>query len=168
MKKILLIMLMMVFLVAPVSAVAIDYTDNDMTAHVKDTILFGLINIGEQGTIELKSHSSVDEILGVGLGWQVTMYYDTNFGKAHQEALGDVTFIDMKTGLEVEKEWKYVYWGTETREEERCLEYQKDNNIYQTCINKEMVDFIYEGWLEYNSKDIPKGQIRIGIMVNNK
>ena len=169
-KKILLMFVIVLFLVGTVSAVRVDYSDEDMTAHIKDTILFGLINIGEQGTMELKSHSSVTEILEVGLGEQVVMYYDTNFGKAHQDALGDVSFINMKTGKEVKKDWKYVYWK-EFENEKAVYEYTDTVSENGTIIEGiEQIGTEIEmlgSWANYNSKDIPKGQIRIGVMVNN-
>ena len=156
-KKILLILMMMLLLVGTVSAVGIDYSNEDMTAHIKDTILFGLINIGEQGTMELKSHKTVDEVLSVGIGWQVTMYYDTNFGKLQQGALGEVTFIDQKTGEEVLREWKYVYLAEE----------EYENPVMENFIVTRYETLTRSLWKDYNSKDIPQGQIRIGIMVNN-
>lgn len=173
-KKIFGFLILGMFLLAMlpvVSATSIDYSNNDMTAHIKDTILFGLINVGEQGTMTLASHKSVTEVLEVGLGWQVNMYYDTNFGKAHQDALGEVTFIDMRTGEEVEKEWKYVYWGEEEYESP-IYDYKETISLNGTIIN-ERIQIGNEtktkgNWLDYNSKNIPKGKIRIGIMVNNK
>lgn len=160
-KKVFLALAMVILLIGVVSAIGIDYSNEDITAHIKDTILWGLINIGEQGTMELKSHETVTEILEAGIGWKVNMYYDTNFGKAHQDALGDPSFINMKTGEEVSREWKYVY------EEEE--EYESP---ILDCADKYCIDLGTEirtkkVWKDYNSRDIPKGQIRIGIMVNN-
>ena len=159
----------MIFLIVPmVSATKITYSANDknvedMTAHIKDTIIFGLISIGEQGTMELKSHKSPTDILQVGLGEQVTMYYDTNFGQAQKEALGDVSFIDMRTGKEVKRDWKFVYWATEEVEEEinECT-----GEVKLTC-ELRTVTVTKEYWKDFDSRDIPKGQIRIGVMVNN-
>ncbi|MEX1382612.1 LamG-like jellyroll fold domain-containing protein [Lutibacter sp.] len=172
-KKLFLTFALMFLLIVPmVSAVKIDYSPNDkgvndMKAHVEDTILFGLIAVGEQGTMELKSHKSPTDVLKVGTGWQVTMIYETNFGQAQKEILGDVTFIDMRTGLEVEKEYKFVYWGTEERERDTysCLETEMLNGTLETnCEVNGTETYTYEGWLDYNSKDLPKGQITLGLM----
>ena len=109
---------MFLFLFSYVSAVRVDYSPNDkgvkdMKAVVKDTILWDLIAVGEQGTMELKSHKTPTEIIEVGTGWQVTMIYDTNFGQAHKDILGNVYFYDLKTGEEVQRDYKFVYWGEE-------------------------------------------------------
>lgn len=177
-NRFVLFSLMFLFLFSYVSAVRVDYSPNDkgikdMKAVVKDTILFGLISVGEQGTMELKSHKSPTEIIEVGTGWQVTMIYDTNFGQAHKNILGNVYFYDLKTGEEVEREYKFVYWGTEEREREVCIEYQnitnsttKDSIPYTECSKYINESYLYEGWLDYNSKDLPKGQIKLGLMTN--
>ena len=169
--KIILMFVMVLFLVGTVSAVGIDYSNEDMTAHIKNTILFGLINIGEQGTMELKSHKTVDEIIQVGLGWQVTMIYDFNFGKAHKDALGDVTFTNMKNGEEVEREWKYVYQVEEEYESPTytCAEITPENEFaLDRCYISGTETLTRNVWKDYNSKDIPKDKITLGIMVFNK
>lgn len=176
-KKLLAFIFIFTFILAlapMVDAAKIDYSPNEkgienMKAHVKDTILFGLINIGEQGTMELKSHKSPTHVLEVGAGWQVTMIYETNFGEAHQGILGNVSFIDMRTGEEVQRDHKIVYWGEETRERDICLTYETlttygADKPYQECTQKGEENYTYEGWLDYNSKDIPKGKITLGLM----
>jgi hypothetical protein len=169
---------MFLFLFSYVSAVRVDYSPNDkgvkdMKAVVKDTILWDLIAVGEQGTMELKSHKTPTEVIEVGTGWQVTMIYDTNFGQAHKDILGNVYFYDLKTGEEVERDYKFVYWGTEERSREVCNEYQnitnsttKDSIPYTECVNYVNESYTYEGWLDYDSKDLPKGQITLGLMTN--
>lgn len=175
-KKIFLFLFLGLFLlVLPVvSAVKIEYSPNDlgvedMQAHIEDTILFNLITIGEMGTFELKSHKSPQEILKVGLGDQVVMYYDIDFKDAQSGALGNVTFINLRTGKEVERDWKFVYLTTNSYE---VPVYECSNS---TLINGTSIEDCYqsgtkieerEEWLDYNSKDIPKGKIRIGIMVD--
>jgi hypothetical protein len=169
---------MFLFLFSYVSAVRVDYAPNekgvkDMQAVIKDTILWDLIAVGERGTMELKSHKTPTEIIEVGTGWQVTMIYDTNFGQAHKDILGNVYFYDLKTGEEVERDYKFVYWGEEERTREVCNEYQnvtnstyKNSTSYTDCVNYVNESYTYEGWLDYNSKDLPKGQIRLGLMTN--
>ena len=111
-KKFLLVFVLMMFLFVPmVTAVKIDYSPNekaveDMKVKFSDTILFGLIKTGEQGTMELKSHETPKQILRVGAGEQVTMYYDFNFKDAYINGIGDVKFVDMRTGKEVKRDYK--------------------------------------------------------------
>ena len=176
MKKLFMFLILGIFLISFASAVKIDYSPNlegveDMTAVVEDTILFNLIKVGEQGTMELKSHKSPKEIKKVGLGNQVTMYYDANFKDAYPEALGDLTFIDMRTGKEVNRNWKFVYWGLE--EYESPIYECSENILLNGSINSECLQTgteikTREKWLDYNSKDLPKGKIRIGVMVEVK
>lgn len=180
MKKLLLILFLGMLLVIPVvSAARIDYSPNDkgvndMKAHVKDTILFGLIQIGEQGTMELKSHKTPTEIIDVSPGWDVTMKYELNFNELISYGLGDVYFIDLRTGKEVEREYKFVYWGTEERSRDTyetiCETNTTFKNETQSCYSQinGTETYTYEGWLDYTSKDIPKGKITLGLMVNNK
>lgn len=173
-KKILIgILVLGIFLFSftNVSAISIDYSNEDKIAHIKDTILFGLINVGEQGTMELKSHNKVTDILEVGLGWQVTMYYDANFKKEYKDALGEVTFINRRNGKEIEKEYKFVYWEEEEYDSpiyECSEEISSNGTIGEVCNILRTETKIRGKWIDYNSKDLPKGKIRIGIMVNNK
>src|SRR6056297_1814558 len=109
-KKIFLIFLFAYLLVIPTAlAVKIDYSPNDkgvndMKAHIQDTILFGLIKVREQGTMELKSHKSPTEIVKKNSGWDVNMYYEFNFGELHQEHLGEVEFINLKNNKSINRE----------------------------------------------------------------
>jgi len=175
-KKIFLFLVMGILLISMVSVVSaakIDYTPNDkqvedMKVIFSDTILFGLIKTGEQGTVELKSHETPRQILRVGTGEQVTMFYDFNFKDIYSNGLGDVKFIDMRTGNEIERDYSFVYWGTETREREVCLNYETITNLtnssfYEVCNEYGTENYTYEGWLNYNSNDIPKGYLRIGL-----
>lgn len=172
MKKVFIALIMCMFLISMVSALKIDYAKNDkqiddMKVVFSDTILFGLIKTGEQGTMELKSHKTPNEVLKVGAGWQVTMIYDINFKDVYSNGLGDVTFYDMREKKEVERDYKFVYWGTETRQRDTysCKEsLNKNGTITQDCFISGKEDYTYEGWLDYNSKDIPQGKIKLGLM----
>ncbi|MFO7888278.1 MAG: hypothetical protein R6U59_08165 [Eubacteriales bacterium] len=191
-KKLLLTFMLSLFLLSFASAAKIDYSPNDkgvkdMKVDISDDTFFGLIKTKKMGTMELKSHKSPTDIKTVGTGWQVTMIYETNFGQAHKGALGDISFIDLDTGKEVDKKYKIVYLDGQLKEREVCVKYENPNleesrNTKMT--EEEIEEYIlnYQGdcleygketygdgeWKEYNSKDIPKGKIILGLMVNNK
>ena len=165
MKKLLFALILGMFLLVlpTVLAVRVDYSPNEkgienMKAEIKDTILFGLVQVGEQGTMELKSHKSPTDVLKVGAGWQVTMIYDTNFGKAHQEALGDVYFYDVDTGKEVNKEYKIVYLDGELAERNICVKYDspdltklEDTNMTDEEIEEYVINY-KEKCIEYEKE----------------
>ncbi len=152
--KLVLIFLALVLLVGTVSAVEwndrLIYSNNDLKVSLDNW--WGL---GETiGTVELKSHSSVDEVKGVQRGKQVVMWYEFNFGDTYKDGLGEVKFKNMWNGNFVNKNYKFVYW-----KEEVCNKFSHINGTkYNKCSFGE--------WLDYNSKDIPKGKITIGIMVD--
>jgi len=152
--KIFFIMLCMIFLIGSVSASDWDnklsYSNNDLKVEFKNSIL-GLIPTSEIGTAELKSHSSVNYVKEVGLGKQVVMYYDFSFVELYKNALGEPEFIDMKTGKKVERDWRYVYWNEDKEG------YIDENGTTQIKDNSQ--------WLPCNSRDISKGNTRIGIEV---
>ncbi len=119
----------------------------------------------DYGSAELKSHSSVEEIRQVGLGKQVVMWYDFKFNELYKNGLGDVQFIDMNLMEEVEKDYSFVYWGTE--------EYEVENYVRKVLSNGSEI-FEEDGvltrtrelWLPYDSKDIPEGDVTIGVKIN--
>src|SRR6056297_2030201 len=190
-SKIFLIFLFAFLLVIPtVLAVKVDYSPNDkgvenMKAHIKDTILFGLFKVGEQGTLELKSHQSPTEVKDIcinEINWKgevtscaVSMVYETNFGELHSGALDDVTFINMRNGNEVEREYRFVYLTTEERTRDVCSQYKtltnstlKNATTYEECVEWTKESYTQEVWKPYTSRDIPKGQITLGIEVQSK
>lgn len=117
---------------------------------------------------ELKSHSNVNEIKKVGLGNQVVMYYDVNSNYILSNALEEPEFTDMKTGEIVEREWKYVYFGETIREEltYNCYDRRNENGTMSNyCEQDGTREVIIEDWIDYNSRDIPNGKIRVGIQV---
>jgi len=175
-KKIFILMIIGMFLILPVvSADKLTYSNglngnSDLKVTLSDTTLFGLIRTGNLGTLELKSHKTINEIKKVGVGNQVTMYYDFNFLELYENGLGNVEFTDMRTGKLINREYKYVYWGDESYEvpiySHKLVETKNGTINQSTQIGTETKT--RKVWLDYNSKDIPKGKIRIGIMVNNK
>lgn len=166
----------MIFLLASVSALEIDNKltyqkgengNPDLKVQLDNSFL-GLIKTSQIGTAELKSHPSVEYVKKVGVGKQVVMYYDFNFRELYTNALGTPEFIDMKTGELVDREWRYVYWGNETYQEptKYCLDVETSNGtFYPTCFKNGSIEKTRETWLPYNSLDIPKGKIKLGIEV---
>ena len=119
------------------------------------------------GTIELKSHSSVNEIKRVGAGNQVVMFYDFNFNIGVVEGLGEPEFTDMKTGQIIQRDWRYVYFGNETYSIPTFTETFLENGT-SIFIPTGTELRIRESWLPYSSKNIPSGKITLGIEVDVK
>ena len=170
MKKIILLMIIALLLVPLVSPAGwdnvLDYENKDLT--VKITNWFGLLGwLGledEIGTAELKSHSSINEVKRVGAGNQVVMWYDFNFIELYENGLGDVKFTDMKTGKEIDRDYSFVYWGKKERNvygDGKCV---YSINGTKSCERVVVGKETYNDWLPYNSINIPKGNIRIGLM----
>jgi hypothetical protein len=186
-KAILGVCLLLAMLLIPsVSATdwtkSIEYNETDVReVTFKDWWDLPLIS-GTQGTAELKSHEldSKGEIvtLQTGLGEQVVMYYDFNFKELITDGLGDVEFINLKTGKPIERDYKYVYWFKENRTRDVCLEYEIIDNSTKTfesknetaepkCLKEGTETYTFSEWRDYKSRDIPTSA-RIGVMVNNK
>jgi len=170
--KIFILIFCIIFLIGNVSAMEWDnklsYSNKDLKVELKNW--FGLGT--NYGSAELKSHPSVDYVKKVGVGKQVVMYYDFNFIELYKEGLGDVKFIDEKTGKEIERDYKFVYWG----EEEYESPVYSEQKVWNESINDYSMKKVKTGtetktrkrWLTYDSRDIPKGNIRIGIEVQVK
>jgi hypothetical protein len=175
MKKVLLFFVMSLLLLSLTSAT----TWTRLTEYSRDDVRevtfknwWGLG--GTQGTMTLGSHQLNERgeivTLEVGVGWQVTMYYDFEFNELISNGLGEVEFIDMKTGKPIERDYRFVYWTVEEQEQYVCIDKLDSKNEIFTDECKEYEKRIYEvgTWKDYNSNDIPIGNIRIGLMVNNK
>ncbi|KKN50462.1 hypothetical protein LCGC14_0632930 [marine sediment metagenome] len=177
-KKIFLVFTLMifsVFLIGNVSAFEFDnglrYENEDLKVIIENGYFFGIgewFGFNEDlGSAELKSHSSVDQVLQFGYGQEeVVIYYDFDFLEIYENGLGEVYFTDERTGKEIQKNYSFVYWANETYEEniyeEQCSilgNGTKDcNQIFVRTENT-----IREVWKPYNSRDIQKGKIRIGL-----
>lgn len=168
MKKLILMIFLMIFLVGSVSAFEFDntlrYENNDMKVTIENG--FGLPLFGSDlGTIELKSHKKVNEVLRFGFGEEeVVMYYDFTNWELYSNGLGEVYFTDKRTEKVIEKDYYFVYWG------------EKERNVYgdscglsingtRFCESVIIGTETYNNWINYNSKDIPNKNIRIGIKV---
>ena len=165
MKKILILMLCMVFLVGVVNAANWDnklsYSNNDLKVDFSNSFLL-LFETSEIGSAELKSHSSVEQVRHVGAGSQVVMWYDFDFLGLYENGLGDVEFTDIRTGGTIERDYSFVYWGEENYEAPTYSERMLKNGtiLYEQTGTETKTR---EAWLIYDSKDIPRGNIRIGL-----
>ena len=167
MKKLFLLMFVMILLVVPISAEVftidnrLTYSNEDLKVNFDNLWGFGKY----YGSIELKSHPSVDYIKKVGTGNKVVMWYDFDFNDSYINGLGEVEFTDERTGEIIDRDYSYVYWGGKVRDVYGQGDCFLNINGTQTCKTIVIGTEIYEDWLPYNSKDIPKGNIRIGIKV---
>ena len=168
-KVIVILIFFSMFLIGNVSAFEFDnkltYSNNDLKVELRNSFL--LIPTTYIGTAELKSHSSVTEIKQFGYGKEeIVMYYDFDFLEIYEDGLGEVYFTDERTGKEIQKDYSFVYWANETYEkniyEEQCSISSNGTNFCEDVfVGKE--NSLREVWKPYNSKDIPKGKIRIGL-----
>lgn len=171
MKKLIITIFCIVFLISFTTALEFDnkltYSEDDLKVELTNWFGLGV----DYGSAELKSHTSVNEVLQVGAGEQVVMYYDFLFTELYKDGIGDVKFIDMKTGKIIQKNYTFVYWTTETRQRDICLREEvrkgfEDTNSFFDCVEYAKEDYKWTGWLPYNSRDIPSKGIRIGLKIN--
>ena len=168
MRKIILIMICLILLVAPLVSAAdwdnvLDYSEDDLKVTISNTFLL-LFQTSDIGTAELKSHSSVNEVVKYGAGNQIVMWYDFDFLGLYENGLGEIEFTDMRTGEVIDRDYSFVYWGEKERDVYGQGECSFSVNGTQTCERIVVGKETYNDWLPYNSKDIPKGNIRIGLM----
>ena len=107
-----IILVVAILCIVPVSAEVftfdniLNYQEDDMKVSIFNTLALKTL-----GTIELKSHSSVDEVLEFGFGKEeVVMYYDFTEWDLYPDGLGVPSFTDMNTGKEIEKDYYFVEW----------------------------------------------------------
>ncbi len=147
------------------------YENNDMKVTIENWAWIPFFG-SDLGYIELKSHKSVNHILKVAPGNdRVVMYYDFNFSEIYKNGLGEIEFINITDGEGIEKDYHFVIWGTIIEEENNystiCNDVNSEinNSYYESC--EQIFEGTYieerEGWVEFNTNDIPKGEVRIGI-----
>ena len=173
-KVMVMLIFFSVFLVGTVSAFEFDnslrYENNDMKVTIEN--VWGLPLFGSDlGSVELKSHKSVDEVLKFGYGdEEVVMYYDFTNWEFYENGLGNVSFTDKRTGEVIEKDYYFVEWklkqveikdytsSCSNKEYINGTMFEECNNILSgTHLEERMV------WEKYESNDIPNRSIRIGI-----
>ena len=104
------------FLVGTISAFEFDnkltYSNEDLKVDFDNLFGFGK----HYGSMELKSHSSVNYVKEVGAGERVVMWYDFDFKDLYKGGLGKVEFTNQIMGEEIERDYSYVYWGDKERD----------------------------------------------------
>lgn len=128
----------------------------------------------------LKSHPNVTYVRSIGFGEidekkvnpsLVAMYYDVHSKYKLQDSLGEPLFTDMETGKVVERDYRYVYQTTEEYEVPTysCEPMTATNGTWiENCQQKGTETKTREIWLPLSDRNIPKGDIRIGIEVASK
>ncbi len=168
MKKILLIMICMFLLIGMVSAAKIKYENEDMKVNFKKSFLG--IGGSDLGSIELKSHKSVTEIRKLGAGEnQTVMFYDFRNWKKHKDGLGEVIFIDMNTGEEIEKDYYFAELTTEQQPKYKTIcedKFLSNETKYQECSEIQNGFKQVEVWKGLDTNDIPNKNIRIGLITD--
>lgn len=175
MKKIFMFLILGIFLLSFVSAADWDnkltYSNKDLTVNFSNSFL-GIFETSGIGSIELKSHKSVKEIKRVGAGKdKAVMYYETNFKELYENGLGEVLFINMRTGEEIEKEYYFAELVKEQipKYESICNELISSNGSkYSECSEVQNGFKQVEVWKRLDNKIIPKGKTTIGLITDVK
>ena len=181
MKKFIVFLLCFVFLFGSVTAAnwdnSISYSDNDLQVTFKNG--FGLGS--EIGTASLTSHGSVDEILKVMPGKEVlVMTYEFDFAEFYESGLGEVTFKDMRTGKNLDKEYFFatpIYSTTKINQQHtRTCDKRVENSlngssqlIEENCIVSSSggKDSTYiSGWKRITNNNIPQGVQTFGLITD--
>ena len=137
----------------------INYKNKNMTIEFKEgeTIL---------GQVTLKSHKTYDEIRKITTGKNKTVVW-YNFSDFKDDSIGalkGVEFIDMREMIE-NKSYTQNFDDFEKMDESKIL---IDNPNYLLPVEKNYT-FVYQKnskWLPYNSLDIPKENILIGVQTD--
>lgn len=159
-----------IFMILLGSVSAVEW--NDKLTYSKNDLKISLDNwwgLGKTiGTAELKSHESVDHWKPVGVGESVVMWYDLNFSEYYSNGLGEVDFINLKTGEKINRNYGWVVWKNVSIAEivysESCGT-EKNGTYFCEKIDTGKIEIKEkERWIDYGfGNDIPKGNIRIGI-----
>jgi len=144
-----------------VEDIEITYKDSNMTIEFKD----GTSVVGEA---TLKSHATYDEVLEVVTGKNKTViwYEFSDFKDIQLDALKGVEFIDMREMISNKSYIKLFDGDIEKMNESLILIKNPD---YLLPIEKDY-KFVFQddkgNWLDYNSFDIPKENIIIGVQTD--
>ena len=159
-----------IFLIGNVSAFEFDnslrYENNDMKVTIEN--VWGLPLFGSDlGSVELKSHKFVDEILRFGYGTEeVVMYYDFTNWEFYENGLGEVYFTDKRTGEIIEKDYYFVEWVLTTINRSNNNDVLVGYSENGTVIYEQNITWYSEevwAWKKLENKDIPNRDVRIGL-----
>ena len=146
------------------------YSNNDLTFELLSTSNYysylGIDKTIIKGT--LTSHKSVNEIKQVGLGYQLVMEYDIEIPtQTIGGVIGDISFINRENYQETEKDYYIAYKREINALKDICLEWTENENKTQICSKYGTEPYTYYVWERYNSKDLIKGNITLGLFVYN-
>ena len=128
------------------------YSNNDLTVDIKDSLN------QELGAVTLKSHNLANEVKHIfGGNDKVVMYYDFSGWVGYENGLGEVSFIDMNTGREAEKD----YYFAERILYEECTE---TGNVLNGSLNTVCTE--KERWNRLENNNIPSRDITIGLITD--
>jgi hypothetical protein len=146
MKKVFLLILLPLLLMGVASASmewdnTHEYKDNDMTVEIIDRGIFAWLGLDEKiGDATLKSHINLEQPKRVMKGRdRPVMWYEFNEFEFYEEGLGEVTFIDMKTGEEIQKDY---YFAKATEEGWERLQ---NNDIPEGTTTIALITDVYSG-----------------------
>ncbi len=162
MKRIILLMVCMLFILPIVSAInwdnGIDYKNNNMTVEIENGYFFGLgdwFGFNEKlGEATLLSHKTPDEIIQVYEGEVLTLYYNLTFNESYKGGLGEVEFTNLNNNKEVERNYSFAIV---------TLAYCED--VVHANLSKNTLCYDNE-WEIINNTNIPKGNSVIGLIVD--
>jgi hypothetical protein len=152
--------------------------DNGITYSLdeKDSRIVNFFDInGKIGSAELKSHSSPTEIKNVMRGKdRAVMYYEfSNWKDVYINGLGNVKFVDMNTGKEIQKDYyfaKAIYEDVKINDYEKfCIDKTTNGNTSKICEDKVVGNHIenrFVKWEKLENKDIPKEKIIIALITD--
>ena len=176
---ILLASIMFIFFTPLISGFEFDdkiyYENNDLKVEFKDCSLwlFTCLIDGETfGTAELKSHSSVEEVVRYGYGAEETvMYYDFEGWEFYKDGLGEVIFTDERTGKVIEKDYYFVEWisyQVEITDYDSSCDGLSDWDLIKSCTPKVLGTHMETRWRweRLQTKDITNSRIGIKTFVD--
>lgn len=174
-KKILIIFILGILLLGSVDAANWDnkltYSNNDLKVEFRNSIL-GVIPTTYLGTIELKSHNSINEIRKLGEGSnQPVIFYDFKDWDLYEGGLGEATFTDMRTGEEIERDYYLAerVFEQKPKYKTKCIDKQNANGTYsEECSQVENGFKQVEVWKKLDLNDIPNRNTRIGLITDVK
>lgn len=141
--------------------VNVNYKDKNMTIEFKS----GLLNVGEA---TLKSHETYNEVRKVPIGNdRVLIWYEfKNFNNSYANAIGSVRFIDMREFIS-NKTYLQSLKGDINKIDSKKAIIPNLNYSKEIVKGYKIVYKVDNDWLPYDySKDIPKGDITIGIQAD--
>jgi len=151
----LLMVLSLIIFIPFISAFKIDnnlkYKNNDMIVEITNAFGFG----EKYGEATLKSHKTTTEIITVPHGEEVlTMYYEFNFNEIYENGLGKVTFRDLNTGRNVNRNYSFALIAPKSCENV----VDKNGTVYEQCTPL--------SYTKLTNTDIPKGKVTIGLLTD--